>query len=184
MLILMVTLVLFAATSVATVSYYSANGALYVVSLSLDSTENGNRFDVMYLVYNGNEYVLKSSGWGYLDANSLVDTSTLTCYVFSGMNEYEDGLLLDYAAYLSRLISWLDYIMPNVSPEFSVKSFSHIFLGTIFLIMVLANTVTAIIDFAAQGYSYEILVALVSYAFEAMIYYKLVAYARKVRNGE
>jgi hypothetical protein len=43
------------------------------------------------------------------------------------MNDYEDGLLMDYAAYLSYLVMGLDYIMPNVSPELSIRDLGFLF---------------------------------------------------------
>jgi hypothetical protein len=115
------------ASTVATIQYYMASGTLFQVSLSLDATENGNRFDLVYAVYNGTEFVVQNVAWGYLDAGSLTDASKLTCYVFDGMNEYEDGLLIDYASFLSHLMTWMNYIMPNVSPELTVKDLGFFF---------------------------------------------------------
>ena len=116
-----------AASTVATLDYYMANGVLFHISLSLDPTENGNRFEFAYAVYNGTEFIVQNVAWGYLDAASLTNASKLTCYVFNGMNEYEDGLLLDYTSYLAYLMTWMDYIMPNVSPELSIKDLGFLF---------------------------------------------------------
>ena len=111
----------------ATVSYYAASGALFIVSLSLDPTDCGNRFDLMYAVYDGTQYVIQNVAWGYLDANSLTKMSTLSCYVFDGMNEYEDGLLADYKLYLFYLMDWIDYLAVNADPNISVKDLGFLF---------------------------------------------------------
>lgn len=115
------------ASTVATINYYMSNGAVYRVDLCLDATENGNRFDVFHAIYDGADYAVQNVGWGYLDAGSFTNASSPTCYDFDGMNEYEDGLMSDYAAYLSQLMSWLNYIMSSASPELSIKDLGFLF---------------------------------------------------------
>lgn len=104
------------------VDYYTANGALYSVALTLNATENGNRFDFMYAVYNGTEYVTQNTAWGYLDAHTFTIATQLTCYEFIGMGEYEDGLLMEYTSLLSYVMGLLnDNALPSISPELSIK---------------------------------------------------------------
>ena len=114
-------------STVATIDYYTASGELFRVLLYLDKTENGNLFEFTYAVHDGTEYAVQNTAWGYLDAASLTVSSELTCYEFNGLNDYEDALLADYAVYLSYLMSWLDYVMPNVSPSLSVKDLGFLF---------------------------------------------------------
>lgn len=115
------------ASTIATIEYYAASGVLFHISLSLDPTENGHRFELAYAAYNGTEYVVQNVGWGYLEAGEFTNASTLTCYEFNGMNEYEDGLLTDYAFYLSHLMTWMDYVMENVDTGLSVKDLGFLF---------------------------------------------------------
>ena len=105
-----------------------ASGATYSAYLTLNSNENGNRFDFMYSLYNGEEYILQNMAWGYLDANTFTALTKLTCYVFEGMNEYEDGLLVDYMPLLDFMMKLLnDSVMPGISPELSVKDLGFFF---------------------------------------------------------
>ena len=109
-------------STVAIIEYYYAQGFVYRVSLTLDTTEDiGNLFELEYAEFDGVEFVTKNTAWGYLDPAYFTDISELFCYDFVGLNEYEDVLLLDYAGNLGHLLGWLDYIMTNVSPELSVK---------------------------------------------------------------
>ena len=114
-------------STVASAYHYLTNGALYCVSLSLDNTDLGNRFEVAYAVFDGTEHQVQNTGWGYLDPNTLTIKSELVCYVFEGMNEYEDGLFVDYANVLSYSMVWLDYLMESISPELSVKDLGFYF---------------------------------------------------------
>lgn len=117
----------FAASTVVTLYYYTAGGELYVVSLSLDPTGEGNRFDVAYAVYDGTAFVPQCMGWGYLDAATFTNTTTLTCYVFDGMNEYEDAILADQASLLSFAMNWLNDLMATVGPELSIRDLGFLF---------------------------------------------------------
>ena len=99
-----------------------ASGSKYSAYLTLNPSENGNRFDFVYYTYNGTEYVVQNMAWGYLDPNTFTAATKLTCYVFDGMNEYEDGLLLDYMPLLDYMMRLLNNsVMPSVSPELTVK---------------------------------------------------------------
>jgi hypothetical protein len=114
--------------TVVSVHYSLANGDTYSTYLTLNGSENGNRFDFMYTTFDGNEYVEKNVAWGYLDASTFTATTKLSCYVFDGMNEYEDGLLMDYTSlldYMMRLLN--DSVMPGVSPELSIKDLGFLF---------------------------------------------------------
>ena len=65
---------------------------------------------------------------GFIDAGSFTSTTKLTCYEFTGMNEYEDGLLMDYTVFLNYMMRLLnDSVMPSVSPELSVKDLGFLF---------------------------------------------------------
>ena len=114
--------------TVVSVHYILASGAKYSAYLTLNPSENGNRFDFMYYTYNGTEYVVQNMAWGYLDPNTFTATTKLNCYVFDGMNEYEDGLLLDYTSFLDYMMRLLnDSVMPSVSPELTVKDLGFYF---------------------------------------------------------
>ena len=109
-------------STVAKIYYYTTSGSLFVASLALNPTENGNRFDFAYAVHDGNTYVTQNEAWGYLEPNLFTDVSPLTCYEFFGMNEREDLLLMDYRPFLAYLMQLLDQsVMPSVSPELSIK---------------------------------------------------------------
>jgi hypothetical protein len=113
---------------VVSVHYYLVSGAKYSAHLTLNATESGNRFDFAYYTFNGEAYVAHNVAWGYLDAASFTSETKLTCYVFSGMNEYEDGLLMDYTSLLDYMIQLLNNsVMPGVSPELSVKDLGFLF---------------------------------------------------------
>ena len=114
-------------STVVTVQYYTAGGELYVVSLILNPMEDGNRFDVLYAIYNGTEFITQNSGWGYLDANSLTNETKLTCYEFFGMNEYEDALLTDYASLLSYVMGLMNELLPEIDPALTIKDFGFLF---------------------------------------------------------
>lgn len=114
--------------TVVSVHYILASGAKYSAYLTLNPSENGNRFDFMYYTHNGTEYVVQNMAWGYLDPNTFTATTKLNCYVFDGMNEYEDGLLLDYTSFLDYMMRLLnDSVMPSVSPELTVKDLGFFF---------------------------------------------------------
>ena len=114
--------------TVVSVHYSLASGDTYSAYLTLNNTENGNRFDFMYTGFNGEEYIERNIAWGYLDAGSFTAATKLECYVFEGMNEYEDGLLMDYASLLNYMMGLLnDSVMPSVSPELSVKDLGFFF---------------------------------------------------------
>lgn len=111
-----------------TVYYYTADGRLFSVAIDLNPTENGMRFDFSLGAYDGNEYVTQNIAWGYLDATFFTNATKLECYVFDGMNEYEDGLLVDYTSFLSYVLGLLnDSVMPSVSPELTVKDLGFLF---------------------------------------------------------
>ena len=114
--------------TVVNVCYYTANGSVYNLSIDLNPTENGTRFDFSYAIYNGSEYVTQNIAWGYFDATFFTNTTKLDCYVFDGMNEYEDALLTDYTSFLSYVMGLLNNsVMPSVSPELSVKDLGFLF---------------------------------------------------------
>ena len=114
--------------TVVSVHYSLASGAMYSAYLTLDASEDGNRFDFMYYTYDGESYVVQNVAWGYLDASAFTATTKLTCYVFEGMNEYEDGLLMDYTSLLDYMMKLLDNsVMPLVSPELSIEDLGFYF---------------------------------------------------------
>jgi hypothetical protein len=115
------------ASTILTAHYYTAGGELYVVSITLNPVEEGNRFDVLYAIYNGTEYVVQNSGWGYLDANTLTIKSELYCYEFFGMNEYEDALLADYASLLSYIMGLTNELLHEVDPALTIKDLGFLF---------------------------------------------------------
>ena len=108
--------------TVVKIHYMLANGDIYSACLNLAATENGNRFDFMHYVAGESGYTEYNVAWGYLDASSFTPLSELTCYVFDGMNDYEDALLMNYKTLLNYMMRLLnDSVMPIVSPELSVK---------------------------------------------------------------
>lgn len=114
--------------TVVTVYYYTADGRLFNVAINLNPAENGMRFDFSYAESNGSDYVTKNIAWGYLDATFFTNATKLDCFVFDGMNEYEDALLVDYTAFLSYVLGLLnDSVMPSVSPELTVKDLGFLF---------------------------------------------------------
>jgi hypothetical protein len=115
------------ASTVLTMIYLMPTGEFYSVSLTLDPTEYGNLFEGTYALYNGSGFDVQSSGWGYVDANSFTDVTPLTCYVFDGMNDYEDALLLDYAALMANMLETLNDFMPNVESGLSIKDLGFLF---------------------------------------------------------
>lgn len=115
------------ASTILTAHYYTADGELYVVSITLNPVEEGNRFDVLYAIYNETEYVVQNSGWGYLDANTLTIKSELYCYEFFGMNEYEDALLADYASLLSYIMGLTNELLHEVDPALTIKDLGFLF---------------------------------------------------------
>ena len=82
--------------TVVSIHYSLANGSVYSAYLTLNPGEDGNRFDFMYSTYDESGLLIQNTAWGYLDAATLTPMSQLTCYVFDGMNEYQDALLVDY----------------------------------------------------------------------------------------
>ena len=115
-------------STVVNVCYYTATGRLFSVAINLNPDENGMRFDFSYAESNGEDYVTKNIAWGYLDATFLTSTTKLSCYVFDGMNEYEDALLADYTSFLSYVLSLLNNsVMPSVSPELTVQDLGFLF---------------------------------------------------------
>lgn len=114
--------------TVVSVHYNLENGVIYSAYLTLNTTEYGNRFDFMYSSLNGDERVIHNLAWGYLDAATLTSASKLTCYVFDGMNEYEDALLLDYMSFLNYIIGLLNNsVMPSVDPNLTVADLGFLF---------------------------------------------------------
>ena len=114
--------------TVVSVHYYLANGDIYSAYLTLNPTENGNRFDFMYSSNGADGYKINNTAWGYLDAATLTNQTKLTCYVFDGMNEYEDGLLMDYSMFLDYIIGLINYsVMPSVEPTLTVKDLGFYF---------------------------------------------------------
>jgi hypothetical protein len=108
--------------------YYTSNGMVYTVTLTLNPTENGNRFDFSYAEWDGREYVTQNEAWGYLEANLFTPVTQITCYEFIGMNEYEDAILGDYSMFLAYLLGLIDQgVMPSVSPELSIKDLGFLF---------------------------------------------------------
>ena len=105
----------------ATAYYYMTTGHLYCVTISLNNTDLGNIFEVLYAFDDGTGLSVQSSGWGYLDPNILTIKTDLVCYVFEGMNEYEDGLFINYANVLWYNLEWLDYLLAGISPELSIR---------------------------------------------------------------
>ena len=82
----------------------------------------------MYTIMDGEMPVILNVAWGYLDAATLTDTTILSCYVFDGMNEYEDGLLRDYASTLKLMMEFLNFeVMPSVDPALTVKDLGFLF---------------------------------------------------------
>ena len=115
-------------STVVNVCYYTATGRLFSVAINLNPAENGMRFDFSYAESNGEDYVTKNIAWGYLDSTFLTRTTKLSCYVFDGMNEYEDALLADYTSFLSYVLSLLNNsVMPSVSPELTVQDLGFLF---------------------------------------------------------
>ena len=114
--------------TVVSVHYNLASGEVYSVYLTLNTTENGNRFDFMYAAFYGEEYVINNLAWGYLDAGTFTSASKLTCYVFDGMNEYEDALLMDYTSFLTYVMGLLNNsVMPSVDPTLTVADLGFFF---------------------------------------------------------
>ena len=114
--------------TVVSLHYALANGSTFSSGLTLNATEDGNRFYFMCSMMNGEEYTVQNIAWGYLDANSFTRATKLTCYEFDGMNEYEDGLLTDYMSlldYMMRLLN--DSVMPTVDPSLSIKDLGFYF---------------------------------------------------------
>lgn len=115
-------------STVVNVCYYTADGRLFSIAIDLNPTENGMRFDFSLGQYNGSEYVTQNIAWGYFDATFLTRTTKLSCYVFDGMNEYEDAILADYTSLLSYVMDLLNNsVMPSVSPELTVQDLGFLF---------------------------------------------------------
>ena len=110
------------------VHYALANGSTYSAYLTLNPGEDGNFFAFMHSAYGENGFEILNSAWGYLDAATLTPMSQLTCYVFDGMNEYEDALLRDYVSLLNYMMDLINnYVMPSVDPALSVKDLGYLF---------------------------------------------------------
>ena len=107
--------------------YYEANGQLYGVTITLNPTENGNRFETFYAVLEESSYSIKSSGWGYVDANSLTDTTPLTCYVFTGLEEYQDGILSTCATLIPHLLNCTNYVLSNIETNLTIRDLGFLF---------------------------------------------------------
>lgn len=118
-----------AGSTVVTVQYNHSSGVIYVVSLTLDPTEEGLRFDALYAPFNGVDYDIQNEIWGYLDPAIFTDTTRLSGYVVSGHDEYEDAFLNDYAYILSYLLECTNSIMGSVSPELSIRDLGFIFFN-------------------------------------------------------
>lgn len=115
------------ASTVMNLSYYTASNSLYHVSISLNPTEGGNRFDAIYAQYDGTTYRLSNTTWGYIEADTFTPASKLFCYEFVGLEDYEDALLGDYATVMSILLDWANHTMTNISEELSVKDLGFLF---------------------------------------------------------
>ena len=113
---------------VVSVHYYLTNGDIYSAYLTLNPTEDGNRFDFMCANNGADGYKIYNQAWGYLDAGSLTNQTKLTCYEFNGMNEYEDMLLNDYSMFLNYIMGLINYnVMPAVDPALTVKDLGFYF---------------------------------------------------------
>ena len=102
-------------------------GTLQEVSIILNPKESGNRFNVTSASWNGTSYDVISHGWGYIDANSFTDTTSLTCYVFEGYEEYEDLFLGSASSLIVDLLLWADYVMEHVEPGLSIRDLGFLF---------------------------------------------------------
>ena len=110
------------------VHYSLANGSVYSAYLTLNPGEDGNRFDFMYSTYDESGLSIQNTAWGYLDAATLTPMSQLTCYVFDGMNEYQDALLVDYTSLLNYMMGLLNNsVMPSVDPALTAKDLGFLF---------------------------------------------------------
>jgi hypothetical protein len=116
------------ASTTVTVSCYSELGAYYSITLSLNSTDLGNRVDMMYGTYNDEGYTIMNTAWGYIDANSYVPMTPVVCYEFNGLNEYEDALLLEYALFVNEALAYLNYaVLPSVGGNITLKDLGFLF---------------------------------------------------------
>ena len=79
-------------------------------------------------MYDENGFAVLNSAWGYLEAATLTGASKLTCYVFDGMNEYQDALLVDYTSLRNYMMGLLNNsVMPSVDPALAAKDLGFLF---------------------------------------------------------
>ena len=116
-----------APSTVFTLQLFTPSYQVYSVSIALDPTDCGLRFDALYAIYTGSSLEIQNSLWGYIEAENHTDTSKLSSYVISGLDEYEDALLADYSIVIDFMLARLDSILNNIDSEISIKDLGFLF---------------------------------------------------------
>ena len=106
---------------------YTENGELYIVSLCLNNTDLGNKFEGAYAVFDGTEYVISAEGWGYVDGKTMTTATTLNCYVFNGLVEYEDAMLYDFVSDIHYMMGVVDILLTGFELDIRVEDLGFLF---------------------------------------------------------
>lgn len=102
------------------------NNTIYSISIALDPTENGYRFDASYIEFDGAGFSVKNVAWGYVEPDTFTDLSTLEAYVFNGLEDYEDLFLENYSYFTCELLGWTNMLMEQVGISISDIGFRFI----------------------------------------------------------
>ena len=112
-----------------TIFYIIATGEQWSLQLQLNPTENGYMFLGGYSTYYDQNFEFVNSCWGYIDPTTFTDVTPLVCYVFSGLNDYEDLFMsANYSRLLVYMLDCLETTLEFVDPTLSLKDFGFYFL--------------------------------------------------------
>ena len=115
-------------TTIVDISYYLNTGYYYRLWINLTPEELGNYFSAHSGYIVEEEYYMQNYCWGYVDAANFTDLSTLTCFYYTGLEGYEDGVLQEYAMLVGYVVELLNSsVLPVVDPTLTVADLGFYF---------------------------------------------------------
>ena len=78
-------------------------------------------------VFDGTEYVISAEGWGYVDGKTMTTATTLNCYVFNGLVEYEDAVLYDFVSDINYMMGVVDILLTGFELDIMVEDLGFLF---------------------------------------------------------
>ena len=100
----------------------------YTLTIDLELTDDGYKFDGEYYVYTGEEFVLVSKGWGYIYPAEFTQRYKLFAYEFLGDTAREDTYLADFKVMVLYGLDWFNYILGTIDTELTVEDFGFLFI--------------------------------------------------------